>query len=84
MHPDYNYDHGPARAHAESLGLIWDEPLAAQADRMAHELDLSQPEFTRVVNYFSTIQKWQWSPTTWTWGQRFKLAFHFIFNPKGW
>jgi len=77
------YDLTNAKDYCENLGLVWNEQLAANAVQMAEDEGLDDGQLNRAIMYFCDIQRWQWSPRSWTWRQRIALALHFLFNPKG-
>ena len=78
------YDDREIRETCRELGMPVDEEGLKQARRTAVIVGLTQEQFDAALNMHAYRMKFLFSPKSYDWRTRLALAWHFLFNPKGW
>ena len=79
-----NYSTDAIRAHCELLALPVDEEGLGMAAMLAQAQGLTQAQFDAALMLHANRMKFLFSPKSYDWRTRLALAWHFLFNPKGW
>lgn len=80
--PTYNYGHGQALAHIESLGMEVDNARLDEFDIFAQKIGLTQVQFTALVYAHAKLMKHYFTPSSYSYKNRIKIALYFLFSRK--
>lgn len=72
----YNYD--KAIAHSESLGYHWDADGMMLADRMFHEIQMSQEQVDTALYCHIKRLSVLTNPRSYSWPQRFLMVLYWL------
>ena len=74
----YNYD--DARAFCKDQGLTFQEDWLPEIDKAFYSMGLTQEQVDRLMREYIWRVKFLFTPRNYTLGQRFCLAYHFLFR----
>lgn len=72
------FDYTAAKADAAAKGLQWSDKITAQVDPQFVALNLTQAQVTGCLLMHNHYTAWAWTPQSWPWFARLKVAAHFL------